>query len=312
MDVFVDTRLPAGAVRLFGLLARYTGGYYGRRETLAAMVHMKKATIDAYVAKLAGLGYLKITRRKDMPAIITPDSGALAAAGFSTSRINADSDNNMNPGIRFKDLEKTLKTVSNRRTARPFRPPVPPERQHREGTEALRAVGIADPVAADLAGKASPKRIRAAVTYARKKAELNPAGFVIAAIRDGFRLPSWAFAGPAAGRPHRTPEPKGEQVRHTDQVFDRAAVQSAAAASPHRATWEKMDAWLKGYALPANYDAYFAPLVLDDVQPGRILLRAPTAFLAEWVGEHFTHLLTAAAEAAGLGSVAVTVKSAGG
>ena len=189
MDVFLDDAVPPAAARLFVILARrFSAGFYGRRETLAKWGKVSKATVDTYVAKLARRGYLVVTRRTGQPGIIRPVPEAVERSGIVTN-LDAASKSNLDATSKspYKEHDYLTKPC--------YRQPGDIAVCNPDGFAALRAIGIRDQEAADLSGRWPTKKIRAAIRYAEQKAEQNPAGFVVAAIRDGFRIPSWAFAG---------------------------------------------------------------------------------------------------------------------
>lgn len=74
--------------------------------------------------------------------------------------------------------------------------------------------------------------------------------------------------------------------------------------------WAAVQERLRSRFSRANWETYIAPLTLERFEGDRVLLRAPTPFVADWVRGRFASVLAAALAAAAGRPVAVEVRAA--
>lgn len=292
LDVFFDEAVPPGAVRLFVIIARrYSSGFYGRRETLATWSKMTRTTVDTYVAKLARLGYLKVQRRPNQPGIIRPVRAAVERSGIVT-----DLD-----AISRSDLDATSKSVTkdHEKPLPCYKQPVSNTVLNREGFAALVGIGIRDQEAAELSATWPTKKIQAAIIYAESKAESNQAGFVVRAIRDVWRIPSWCFAKIWAGGRESHASAKAPPVSKQPGPVDTLPEDwDLAVSGSDRQAWDGFLAQIKMRIQPTSFTAWFEDQTfLDGFDDLVLRVRTRTEEAADWIREHYASLIADVADA---------------
>ena len=233
-NIFTDHEIPAGEKVLFGVISGFDQGRgcCAKRETIAHLACLTKGTTDKYLADLAKRGYVRIYRKKDLPAHVYVNPAARAAAGFPPlSDSKADLNYNSNPHViedevclknkkqettnSFQEIpvleetgqeaEEAVVSPSNTNRTEKAAHQQPVENQdlvddiaHGPLVNALVDLGVVRPVALDLARQHQAGQIRAAVRYVRgyRYEVLNPPGLLRHILDTQTRLPTWCWKDP--------------------------------------------------------------------------------------------------------------------
>ena len=328
-NAFTDLSLSAAAVRLFAVLCSFDRGRgcWASRETLARLTGLSLSTINHSIPVLAERGYLTVTRRKDLPAVLRIYPEARHLSGLIAAK------SNLQPVAKTHELHEKHEENQDSTTGievvptlyppvlspvvvsggEPFdqvEPPVIPNPRFSEESEEmptlaleLTAAGVVRPVALALARKSPPTQIRAALRYVNsyRGEVLNPPGLLRHLLETASRLPKWAFEGiERKDEPPETPiEPRSQDTAPSGPggTLER---ERRRAASPWRELWERVSGRLEARLPRQSYQTWIVPAFIDRIEAGTVALNAPTEFFAGWIETHYLDVIEEELRAEGM------------
>ncbi len=121
-----------------------------------------------------------------------------------------------------------------------------------------------------------------------RDAVANPAGWLVQAIRDRYRLSAGSIMQgiqallPFSGDNEQDARPHDERTRNTADTDDRAN-EGGEVMTSHGTAWDSIRAELRVELTPENYQRWFAPTVALSYVGTRLTVGVPDPFHQQWL-----------------------------
>ena len=212
-DIFADGEMSAGAVRFFGKLVKSDrgGGCHAQFSIWAQMMRAGVRSVKRWADELRQGGYIK-TEKHGGPIIIFVNPRARAASGFAVPKMALHSERSAKNGTTRSAKNGTSLPYSKNKKPVSFKHPVKTTGQSPQAFvvsdemffdtfEKLKAAGLREGKANQLAQVFSQDRVAACIKYAQGIRCENPPGLIVSALESDYPLPAWAVV------PGETPPP---------------------------------------------------------------------------------------------------------
>jgi DNA-binding FadR family transcriptional regulator len=205
--VVIDNELSDGAVRLYARLlwyARQAGNCWPGRDRLAEDLRVSEPTIRRRLSELVARGLITRRQRMNTTAVtILEDLETVYGAVDNfpspsnlTGTVPVKNDPDMSPS-NLTHKEETEEETSADDVDNTT------EQNKAFSVSVLRAAGVIERVARELAAEHDLERVEAVIEHAQAKADDNPAGLIVWMLRNGADVPKRAKKQSEETDPHR-------------------------------------------------------------------------------------------------------------